>query len=107
MRPERARTVTSGAAIAAVVVGIAGVVPGPLIVLLVRDLTRSYVPPIPPFVLPALALLLAQRATRQIAPSSGAIGGRRLARAGWVLGVVGTALSVLYVIACVAALSQT
>jgi tetrahydromethanopterin S-methyltransferase subunit C len=52
------------------------------------------------------AMVLGRRAVRRIEASGDVLGGRRVATAGFVLGLVGTALSVLALLALVWVLSQ-
>lgn len=107
MRSERPSPILSIAAVAALVVGIAGLVPGPLLTVLIRNATRSFVPYIPPLLLPLLALVLSRVAMRRITRSSGTVRGSHLANIARTLGIVGSVLSLLYIVSCVAELSQT
>ena len=52
------------------------------------------------------AMVLARQATRQIEASGGVLGGRRVATAGFVIGLVGTVLSVLALLVFVWLVSQ-
>jgi hypothetical protein len=71
---------TDGQAIAALILGILGVIG------------------VCPLVGSIIALVLGRAAEKRIEASGGTIGGEGLAKAGWILGIVGIALGVLFVL---------
>jgi hypothetical protein len=75
---------TSGKAIAALVLGIVGLVMCGC------------------FPVSIVAWVMGKQAEREIRESSGALSGDGLARAGWITGVIGTVLSVLFLLGYVA-----